>query len=74
MVKSCKSPKKKQTRIEETTQVVPEARRGMKMLSEHKCGEVTDNPVEQKELELQEIKVHCNAKRVLVYTEHFSVC
>lgn len=44
------------------------------MLSEHKCGEVTDNPVEQKELELQEIKVHCNAKRVLVYTEHFSVC
>lgn len=43
------------------------------MLPEHKCGEVTDNPVEQKELELQEIKVHCNAKHILLCTEHFSV-
>lgn len=44
------------------------------MLSERKCGEMTDNPVEQKELELQEIKVHCNAKHLLVCTEHFSEC
>lgn len=43
------------------------------MFSEYKCGEVTDNLVEQKELEVQEIKVCCNAKR-LVCTEHFSVC
>lgn len=64
---------KKYPRIEETTQVVPESWRGMKMLPEHKCGEVTDNPVEQKELELQEIKVHCNAKHILLCTEHFSV-
>lgn len=41
------------------------------MLSERERGEVTDNPVEQKELELQEIKVHCNAKHLLVCTEHF---